>query len=544
MLMKIRKEDYPLLYEKAFELYKKSKGDDLKDFPEEIRNEFLINGNRVNFEKLYFRRRDYLSSVAILTLFDDKYIYELESVILAICDEKSWMLPAHIIHGNGFVDLFVAEASFALAEICTVFSEKLSPQIHSRVRDEIRKRLVDRYLSDTFWWESCEMNWAGVCAGYIGGTLLYLFPEVFQNQKRRIIKTLDCYIKGFADDGFCLEGPLYWQYGFTAYTVFADLLYKHSGGKEDLFADEKARNISSYGINCLLKGDTSLSFSDADRSFKPDYALMHFLHKKFPDKGSLPSQEKLCFYDANTKWMNYYRAVLWSDSSVQESAFRESEIYSPSSHQLIINKPSYSFAIKGGHNNEPHNHNDLGSFIFSDEDGQVFCDLGSGRYTKDYFDESKRYSIFCNSSFSHSVPIIDGKGQSEGKSFRAPLLYENGKAICNMTKAYDIKALVSLERKIDLTESSVLINDSFSLNEEVSITERFISLNKAEIKDGKLIFGSTAFIYPENSVFLSVKEEKHTPHEYDREDITVYCYDFVLKSNVSSITFEIKTENK
>ena len=546
MKNKIRKEDYPLLYDSALKLYKRSRSDNLKDFPMSERRKYHKNGNRNDFEKLYFGRRDYLSATAILALFEEKYIPELEKIMLAICEEYCWALPAHVL-GVGFIDkriidLFVAETGFVLAEICTVFSDSLSKNVLTKVQKQIKKRLVNNYVQYRFRWEKCEMNWASVCGAYVGGTLLYLFPKIFEKHKKRILRTLDCYIRGFTDDGFCLEGPLYWQYGFTAYTVFASLLCSYSDGKEDLFSHEKVRKISSYGASCLLKGDTALSFSDADRSFRPDYALQHFLYKKLPDQVPLPNDDKLCFYDANTKWMNYYRAVIWSDSSAQTSDFRKAEIYSQASNQLIINKPLYSFAMKGGHNDEPHNHNDLGSFIFSDNDGQVFCDLGSGRYTKDYFDDKKRYDILCNSSFGHSIPIIDGKGQKEGREFSSSLSYEKESALCDITKAYENKNLCSLKRKIDFSENSVFITDSFSFKGNVSVTERFVSLRKAELADGKLIFGSTSFVYPKNDVILSVTEEKHTPHEYDTEDITVYCYDFTLNENISKVAFEIKIE--
>ena len=49
--------------------------------------------------------------------------------------------------------------------------------------------------------------------------------------------------------------------------------------------------------------------------------------------------------------------------------------------------------------------------------------------------------------------------------------------------------------------------------------------------------------YPAEDAALSIKEEKHTPHEYDKHDITVYCYDFILNEGVNEITFEITTEN-
>ena len=533
------KEAFPLLYSEVVRLYEKSKADTLEAFPEEIRAEFLKSGSREGFEKLYFRRRDYLSATAMLALFDKEYIPELEKIILAICDEKDWMLPAHIIHGEGFIDLFVAETAFALSEISAVLGNRLSAEIHLRIKEEIKKRLIDRYSADSFWWEECNMNWASVCAGYIGGTLMYLFPEEFERQKERILRTLDCYIKGFTDDGFCLEGPSYWLYGFFSYSVFADLLYKYSGGKEDLFNREKIKKIAAYGGRCQLSGNTSLSFSDADETFRPDYALQNFLYGKGISEPI--AEDRLCFYNANTKWMNYYRAFIWKSSGAPHRVSTKADVYSPEANQLIVNRQAFSFAIKGGHNGEPHNHNDLGSFIYADKSGQIFCDLGSGRYTKDYFDEKKRYGIFCNSSLSHSVPIIDGKPQMAGKEFSAVLTFKDNTAVCDISSAYEGLGKKSIVRRAEITERGIILTDSFNLSEK-AVTERFVSLRKADVKEGVLTFGSTKLIYPADKVIFSLMEEKHSPHEYDSEDITVYCYDFLLKEGVKEAAFEIVTE--
>ncbi len=532
----------------AEKLYRKSCNDTLKDFPPSERQKYYKNGNRNDFEKLYFNRRDYLSSCALLSLFDDRYIPTLEKIILAICDEYCWALPAHVPGiksiDESVIDLFVAETSFALAEISTVFSEKLSEAVLERVKKEIEKRLVKNYIKERFWWEKCSMNWAAVCGAYTAGSLLYLFPDEFKKQKNRLFKTLECYTDGFTDDGFCLEGPSYWLYGFTAFTVFADLLCKFTDGKEDLFRSDKVKKISSYASGCLLKGNTAVSFSDADINFKPDLALQRYLHKKLPDYVPYLEKEKLCLHNANTKWINYYRAIIWNDEKQSTPSSVREAIFSPSAAQLIINKPLYSFAFKGGSNDEPHNHNDLGSFIYSDTEGQVFCDLGAGRYTRDYFDDDKRYSIFCNSSLGHSVPIINGKAQGAGSSFSADFSYVNDVAVCDITKAYAEEKIISIIRKIQIKYQGISITDSFSFEEALSVTERFVSKRKALIKEGELVFGATSLKYPKDKVTLKIKEEKHSPHEYDKADITVYCYDFLLKKGIKEICFEITTENE
>lgn len=537
-------EKFDYIFEKAKALYENSKDDTLKDFPAFERRKFYLNGNRNDFEKLYFKRRDLLSSVAILALRDEDYIPFLEKVITAVCGEYCWALPAHTPGTNEqdkkVVDLFVAETSFALAEICFVFKDKLSLSLISKVKQEIEARLLKNYCRYEFWWEKCNMNWASVCGGFIGGTLIYMFPKEFKKQKQRLLKTMQCYINGFSEDGFCLEGPSYWLYGFMAYTVFADLLYKFSLSEDDLLSSDKVKKVACYALNCFMTGNTSLSFSDCDASFKTDIALQQYLSSTLPDAVPCCEKERMCLYDANTKWMNYYRAIIWSHDMCEKGK-KDNFIYSQKANQLIVNKKSYSFAFKGGHNNEPHNHNDLASFIFSDFDGQVLCDLGSGRYTKDYFSDQKRYTVFCNSSLSHNVPIINKKAQSAGEEFCATLEFNGDTAICNFEKAYDEEKLLKASRKVSFKDTAVVITDSFTLKSDITITERFVSKRKAVVKDGELIFGSTNFKFDKNRVTLTIKEEKHTPHEYDEDDITVYCYDFLLKSDFHEISFEIST---
>ena len=100
----------------------------------------------------------------------------------------------------------------------------------------------------------------------------------------------------------------------------------------------------------------------------------------------------------------------------------------------------YAFAIKGGHNKEEHNHNDIGSFIFADDSGQILADLGCMEYTKANFDPKTRYTLLQNSSLGHSVPIIDGKGQSEGSEFFGTVIKKDEEGfVVELKDAYDVE---------------------------------------------------------------------------------------------------------
>ncbi len=529
------------LKEQVKALYSTSSVDDLKDFPKGERDKYYKTGNRQDFEKLYFRRRDYLSSCAFLALTDNSYISQLEKMILAICNEYCWALPAHTDgikeNDNKVVDLFVAETAFSLAEIITVLADKLLKETKDRVKVEIEKRLVNNYINQKFWWENCNMNWASVCGGFIGGTLIYLFPEEFEKQKNRILRTLKCYIDGFPQDGMCFEGASYWLYGFSSYVYFADLLYKFTNGETDLLKDEKVQNIAGFIEKIFIKGNTSVSFSDADVNVKGDLALQHYLANKMPDKVHLLPESYMSVWGGNTKWPCFYRTLLWVDENKKQDQTELKNHYFE--NQLIINKDNYSFALKGGNNDEPHNHNDLGSFIFSDKNGQALCDLGAGRYTKDYFNEN-RYSIFSNSSLSHNVPIINDKGQSNGKAYFATFNYDNNKAVVDVTKAYTEKSLISFIRTVEFEEKGVILTDNFQTETPVSVIERFVTLRKPEIKDNMVILGDTKVFFEQEKTKLKINENYHLPHEYDTNAIKVYCLDFELKDNVTEIIFHIK----
>ena len=58
------------------------------------------------------------------------------------------------------------------------------------------------------------------------------------------------------------------------------------------------------------------------------------------------------------------------------------------------------------------------SFILHVDGENLLIDIGSGEYTKEYFGP-ERYTILCNGSQGHSVPVVEGGVQKEGKDFKS-----------------------------------------------------------------------------------------------------------------------------
>ena len=97
-------------------------------------------------------------------------------------------------------------------------------------------------------------------------------------------------------------------------------------------------------------------------------------------------------------------------------------------------------AAKGGHNDESHNHNDVGNFIIYKDGQPVIIDAGSGTYTARTF-SNQRYDLWNNNSDYHSLPSINNVVQQAGREFEGTNVKYNtsGNTVnfaLNLEKAY------------------------------------------------------------------------------------------------------------
>jgi len=86
--------------------------------------------------------------------------------------------------------------------------------------------------------------------------------------------------------------------------------------------------------------------------------------------------------------------------------------------------PAFAVALKGGNNDEPHNHNDVGSFSVVLGRDMVICDPGGEVYTRRTFGPHRYDSNLLN-SYGHAVPIIAGQLQRPGADARGVILETN-----------------------------------------------------------------------------------------------------------------------
>jgi hypothetical protein len=404
---------------------------------------FFEDGSREEYERVYFERRKRMNDFVWMSMLEperEDYRTRMLDVLWSICDEYTWCLPAHLTGSPEMkgtagdastIDLFAAETAFALSEIDVIAGPLLPPILRGRMREEIYRRVLRPYwCSAPFHWETATHNWAAVCAGSIGAAALYLCRgDELSKTLERVLNTMECYLQGFGDDGACTEGLEYWAYGFGFFTFFADLLYKRTNGNVNLFANDKVKSIALFPQRCFLSGNKPANFSDSLSETRLSLGLFHYLHGRFPEV-ELPEQSlrAACTSDHCGRWAPFVRSLVWLRPEWTGSAWQDGDFYMKDADWLIsrysTSSENYAFAAKGGHNGEPHNHNDLGHFMLYANGEPFLIDLGSGQYTRDYFGEA-RYSCVCNGSQGHSVPIVDGGYQLSGGQAQAQVLTFN-----------------------------------------------------------------------------------------------------------------------
>lgn len=493
-------------------------------------------GTRVEYERPYFERRKRLTATVLLSWLEpaNRILREAAAeIIWAICDEYTWCLPAHLTGSEETntddrrvrslyaedprvqVDLFAAETAFALSEAAALLGPLLPPLLHKRIVQEVFGRALRPFVSQRaqpFHWERSRMNWASVCAGSLGAAAIYMLDHAEQSDELadvlvHVLPVLRSFLLGYEPDGACKEGYGYWQYGFGYYVYFADLLRQRTGGALDLFALDGIGAIARFSQASFLDGRLVANFSDAHPEYGVYMGLAHYLLGEYPGRFASPAAELRAAHAADHcgRWAPAVRNLIWfQPERAAGEPWPAGSTYLPDAQWLVSRveasvgerrRPQpqrFAFAAKGGHNNEPHNQNDLGQFILYGAGHTFLADLGSGRYTREYFRPETRYGILCNGSQGHSVPIVNGRFQEPGADYRAVVLEasltdEADRFTLDLAGAYACPSLQRLERTFTWRKSErpeLVLEDAYRFSAPPeSVVERFITYDAPRLDE-------------------------------------------------------------
>ncbi len=469
---------------------------DLPRIPFNGYSSFRDKGSRQESEKAYFNVRKQLTALGVYLQYvkpSDKEKDYFNELLWSVANEFTWCLAAHIPYNEkGFVnessdiiDLFSAETAQTLSELIIIHKDIIDPFIAAFIKRQIEKRIFSPFLNNSWAWEKSKSNWCAVCSGCIGISALLLGDE---DTKRKILTRVDIslnnYLNGFGEDGACEEGVGYWAYGFGYYIYYVAV--REAIDKEFYLADEtvnKIKKIAEFPYFVQISKEY-LPFSDASHSVEIPTGLLSYLKKRFNVKTPKCSRITPFDFEHCYRYAHISRNLMWSDEELFNSELGEINHYFADKQWLIKRKDKFYIAVKGGSNNEEHNHNDVGSFVLGIDGETILTDLGAGQYSADYFTD-KRYEFVHTRSYWHNLPIIQGQEQiATANRCEIKEIQEDYNYISMGLKSlYETKELEDFKRNIlvDFSTRIISISDSFIGNEELHVEEGFVSYIKPDI---------------------------------------------------------------
>lgn len=450
--------------------------------------EFERTGDRAGFERRYFQRRRRLAALALAALLEpERDTRALAETVVAICDEPQWALPAHVdrrgeIPPEHVVDLFAAETASALAEITGLLGPRLPDAVVRRARTLVRARVIDPYESHRWWWEDSPTNWASVCAGSVALAVLQVCePDHAAALAPRLRATLRRSLDGYGDDGVCVEGFGYWTYGFGYHLVASEAL-DAALGPDPVAAPGHAAEAARWPSRAFLGGRVVVPFADTHVTDAISEGLLALAARRYGGVAR-PAPEVVArdVVDECGRWALALHGLARLDGAehVWDAAPRH-PLWFPRAQWLVVPQGERSpvgLAARAGHNGEPHNHNDLGSFALAVDGELLVGDAGRGVYDREYFGP-RRYDSPATGSHGHPVPLLDEVRQAEGEQARAEVLevaLDGGRErlVLDLTAAYPHPALVRLVRTIERDGAVVTVTDAVETSAPVRVRQRF-----------------------------------------------------------------------
>lgn len=515
----------------------------LAGYPALTASQFLAysrTGDRQVFEKPYFARRKLLigATFAECVLDDETHLDAVIDGLWAICEESTWVVSAHndAKHlmtrpvqerplpdtDNPYIDLFAAQTAATLAWVLYFMEDKLNrvtPCIARRVRNEIERRMIHPFCThDDFWWMGMirkDMNnWTPWILSNILDTVLLLERDDVRRcqMTARAMRMLDSYLAVMPLDGGCDEGAGYFNVAGASLLDCLEAIYAATDGKVSFYDEEHIKNIGTYPLRAYVSGPYYLNFADCD--VKPTLDGMPII--RYGQRTGNPALtalgvsirrlkgERIRVED--TPQMNRLLYGIFDPIPDLPEPEMPDFMQLPNLQVFAWRKGGLYAAIKGGHNGESHNHNDVGTFVLYADGQPMVVDMGNKLYTAKTFGPD-RYTLDNTRSMNHNVPLIGGVEQTEGRLFCArEVSADESGATMDIAAAYPAQAGVrSLVRSLTLDAEGVLLKDRIELAEPREITWVFM-LRKAPVcEPGRVVFGEIALCHDE-ALAQSVEE--------------------------------------
>jgi len=484
-------------------------GSPLPDQPDELYLDFSRTGNRNRWQRVAGRRRGriHLFTIAECVENHGRFIADLEKTVAAVCSERTWVYPAHDRSLANFkgrtidIDLASSYVGWEMATAAYLLGDKLSVKTRKLIGDNLRKRIFDPYMAmvggkrRANWWMSTTNNWNAVCLAGVTGAALATIESRAERAKyvSAAMKYSKNFLRGFTPDGYCSEGLGYWSYGFGHYVLLAETIWQATGGRIDMMDAKNVRAPAMFPQRIEIINGVSPAFADCSVGTRAPRDIVHFLSRRY-SLGADPADDRAMISPDGRLAQAMIRSFPNSTTAIprgKASSGPGVRTWFDKAGVLICrpkpkSKCEIGVALKGGHNGEHHNHNDVGSYVVVAGKTPVLVDPGAEVYTARTF-SSKRYVSGVLNSLGHPVPRIAGQLQRSGRSAKGVVVKtkftdDADTLVLDIRSAYGkIPQLTKLNRTFVYSRTgsgSLTVRDEAAFSKTTSFETALITLGK------------------------------------------------------------------
>ena len=543
--------------------------------------EFSITGNRTHYQNLAAKRKTMASLFTLAEHYEKKgrFTEKLADVLWAMMEESTWINPAHnyntpnpsdtsvpctygdAMHG---IALCSAGRATALALAYQLLKDELaeiSPVIPDKMLYMLNERIIKPFLTCTFWWMGLTKRRTNNWCPWIVSNVLYITAVTVEDERTRTavveksLRCLDAYTEGLPDDGGCDEGPGYWGKAGGSLFDCLELIYDMTGGKIDIFDHPFVKAVGEYIAKVNICGKYFVNFADGSPRCDHEGSFLIRYGTKVGSEEMVTLGKSLASeYSWNVEFSAMYRVLRYLNcprpaegaTLVAKECTLLKELKVMVARETTDPALGTLIALKGGHNSESHNHNDLGNFIIYKDGRPVLIDAGVGTYTKQTFSPD-RYKIWSMQSGYHNLPSFGGVDQKNGAVYVSTdeiFDVEGKSAEMELKNAYPAESgLKTYRRAFRLEGGRATITDRFELDEKKEVIFHFLTHVKPE-EDGegrlRLAEGMTLSYAPS----LSPTVEQMDPRGYDQMGKwgAEYLYRISLSCEVSEGSYSFIVE--
>lgn len=466
------------------------------------------DGNRTAYEDAAGALRARTSDAVVMALVtaDRQWVDEAGDGLTLLCEQSSWCWAAHEVFAAArgetvpdvdepFLDLgageTVALVAWADLAIGPLLDERL-PGLRRRLRREARVRVIEPFLSRSDWhWLGLDgrlHNWNPWIHGSVLTAALLLIDDSAERRTvvGRCLEGLDRYRRSLPSDGGCDEGAGYWWNGPARLAEAALLLHRASGGTLDLLTALPLDEAARFPMRMDLGRGWRVSFADcqARPGSRPSWHVLHgwarvaglddvAAHAAAQRDPGAPDVQPS---DGLGRVLSALVDDEWRDAAAGELPL-PATVWLPETQVFVAREKHCAtdglvVAAKGGHNDENHNHNDVGSYLVALDSVPVLVDLGQQTYTSISF-SPRRYEQTSVRADWHHVPVIGGVTQVHGaqyacRSAEVASSPDRSTLSLDLAGAYPAEAGCREWRRdvsLDRTSPAVVVHDAYRLTD-------------------------------------------------------------------------------